>query len=173
MIKKLIFALGISLVLAVQVASAEMLLFTRESCIHCQNLENQLQEKALYEKYDIKQYEISKSKENFDLYFEKALQLNYRNGGVPWLVNGNDNIEGTNLIMAYLENLEQGDKPLKKTVLTSADSESLNSMIKQEVKQQDAKEGSKTSAAAKIIIFGLIGLITGLGGFFLVRRKIL
>ena len=158
MIKKsLIFFGGILLatLLLTNTAFAEILLFTGESCSHCQRLEDHLNENDLYQKLDIQQFEIYNSKENRDLYLAKAVELEYRNGGVPWMVNGSEHIEGATPIIEYLANLQSPNEntlaeespAVEKTTLNKTESGMLNQMIKAQIKKDKQNPQSQNNSS--------------------------
>ncbi|MBI4232235.1 hypothetical protein HY605_03295 [Candidatus Peregrinibacteria bacterium] len=87
-------------------ASAEMLLFVREDCQHCKDLDAELAAENLYQKLNIQTFEIS-GQDNQLFYIQKSKELDYDGTGVPLLIDGSSYREGTSAILAYLEGQEE------------------------------------------------------------------
>lgn len=87
-------------------ASAEMLLFVRDDCQHCQELDKQLEAKDLYQAFNIQTFEIS-GQDNQKFYIQKSKELGYDGSGVPLLVDGSTYKEGTSAILSYLNGQDQ------------------------------------------------------------------
>jgi len=161
MIKRFLF-LVLTFTFFSNLAFAEMQLFVGETCPHCQNLESYLESNNLLQKYDIKFYEIYNNEENRNIYLEKAVELDYRNGGVPWLVDGENNVEGDTPIRKYLADLDGTAYELasnldssEPTTLSAEDSDLLNDIIKEEAKVQ-AKENKQTSDNSSTIYYAIL-----------------
>lgn len=132
MLKKLLLSFGILLAIA-PIASAEMLLFMRDGCIHCENLSYDLENYNAFDNHEIETVYIDAAKDNMTLYLEAAKKVGYTAGGVPLLIDGLTHVEGRTPILNHLgynaESFESAGSSL-----SAEDSQRLNELIKEEVK---------------------------------------
>lgn len=142
-----------------------MTLFVGEGCDFCERLQTQLVEDDSYVNFDIREYEIYFNEDNKDMYLRKSQEVGYSEGGVPLLINGEDYVEGTAPIIAYLD--EQHIETIKlttiSTTLSAEDSKNLTEILNSNNKVQPYIDevGVNTTTAEKetlgliIIVFGL------------------
>jgi len=88
-----------------QSAFAEMFLFVGDGCPHCVVVEQYLQENDLINKFQIKILETWYHPENEVIRAQKAKEVGYEGGGVPFLVNGTEYRIGDTPIISYLDGL--------------------------------------------------------------------
>lgn len=143
---------------------AEMMLFVREDCPFCQELETQLELNNLYSKLDIKEYEIQNSEANLYLYAEKAKELGYSKALVPLLIDGEQAVDGKSAILAYLDGAQKSAQA--NTTLSDEESNQLNDIINDSPVQQERKTQT----------IGIIAIVFGLTLFstiiYKARRKL-
>lgn len=161
MLNRILVTISIFIFISIP-AYAEMLLFVGEDCSKCQALQLELTGKNLYEAKDIKVYEVYHNQENANLYLQKSKELNYTNGGVPLLVDGDVFVEGRTPILAYLEAQTMPEK----TTLTKEDSKNLNAIL------ADANLDEKGTRQIGLFII-ILGVSIGLSvmGLTRLRRK--
>lgn len=157
------------LILSMQTAVAEKLLFVDDDCSFCNALKDHLTANNLYYKNDITEYEIS-SPENAALYLQKSQEVGYTSGGIPLLVDGSTYIEGKTPIINYLESMEETTAPPAVTVISEEDSIDLNEMIEEAAKtnpinEEDKEESEDPARDTKTTIIGIVAIIFGLTFF--------
>ena len=116
------------------IANAELLLFVREGCIHCDQLEYDLEVKNAYAEKQIKEIDILEKEENMQNYLETAKELGYTSGGVPLLVDGDVFVEGRSSILEYLGYHNNAAESPVSSSISPEDSDLLNDFIKEEQK---------------------------------------
>ncbi|MFA5947843.1 MAG: hypothetical protein WC806_02630, partial [Candidatus Gracilibacteria bacterium] len=157
MFKKSLLTL-FAVVLLTQTASAQMFLFVGEGCPHCANVEKYIVENDIMKKLDIKILEVYYNAENKKLYNQKAQEVGYQSGGVPFLVDGTQYKLGDSPIISYFEEKIapfKGDQPDNSNIKTSVleaeaekpaevlnaeDSKAINNIIKDNSEEDFVQE---------------------------------
>lgn len=148
----------LSLIFA-QSAFAEIMVFVGDGCPHCAVVEQYLKDNDLYTKLGVKTYEVWYNQDNQALYQQKAKEVGYAGGGVPFLVDGTQYSIGDSPIIAYLDGKlntnptaevpaeiqnanPAPEPPTAPKTLTKDDSKELNNIIQDKI---DNGEGSKVN----------------------------
>jgi glutaredoxin len=155
-------------ILTAPLAFAEMMLFVGDGCPHCTVVEEYLEDNDISSQFDISINEVWYNTDNQKLYEEKALELGYDRGGVPFLVDGNEYRVGDTPIIAYIEEKVQTNNVLKASVV-DADENPEPTLISAEDSADIATNGVTKDYQTIMIIAGAIVLLGF--GFVLFRKK--
>lgn len=174
--QKKIAILLISFICCAQTAAAEMMLFVGEGCPHCEELQQELRAENLYQTNDIREYEIYNNEQNAQLYLEESKKVGYDNGGVPLLIDGKEFAEGTEAILAYLDNTKSSDQVQLSNRLSPSDSQQLNEITNELIKNPQVdvassnSDGEQSSNTALITTILIAAILAG-GVLFYFRRR--
>jgi len=138
--------------------SAKMFLFVGEGCPFCEELETKLEEQNLYEVYDIQELEIYNNEENKNFYLEKSMEVGYRNGGIPLLINGQDYVEGVDPIITYLA--EQKTESIPSTTrITEEETKDIQEILNNQLPERklfnDTSDATNKTIGIIVILFGV------------------
>lgn len=162
--QKILFFL-LSFIFLTQTVSAKTFLFFGEGCPYCTELRTTLSQKDFYNKFQISEYEIYYNSENKDLYLEKSKEVGYTAGSVPLIIDGEQYREGTEQILAYLENKE--NKNFKTTRLDADSSGELLNLVENFEKPENLPpEQNEENDNWKIILIIIIGFSAAAAPFF-------
>lgn len=153
-----LIVLSFSLLVFGQIASAEMLLFVGEGCSHCENLEKYLETENLYQKFDIRKYEIFKNLENRSLFLEKTAVVGVTNATVPFLIDDQEYIAGASSIKAYLSGGDAIAAGAYISVLNKDDAGDLSRMTRETQDDRSLLKNTRTIISVTVMIL-LITLV--------------
>ncbi|MFA6992107.1 MAG: hypothetical protein WC269_02390 [Candidatus Gracilibacteria bacterium] len=157
----------------------EIMLFVGDGCPHCANVEKYLEKNNIYSKLPITIYEVWHNDENARLYTQKAEELDYTNGYVPLLIDGEKYVDGDKPIIKYIDELlaaqsgtianqptdtiQPTDQPpsepeeLSQSVLSPDDQNTLKNML-----AENPQTNTTKSISFPLIIGAVIILVVGL-----------
>ncbi|MBU1151299.1 hypothetical protein KJ632_00555 [Patescibacteria group bacterium] len=185
MIKKLLATFALTFLLS-GTAAAQMMLFVGEGCPHCANVEDYMYENKVEDKIDVAIYEVYYNAENQALYQQKAEEVGYKGGGVPFLIDGGEYALGDAPIIAYFEGkiteptitTAQANVLGAAPVLDPAPSAEIPEIEEIHLEEAEIDElngimeeiEEEPSEKTPIIIYIVLGMIVVIGGVGTIKR---